>query len=320
MLTPSPHTHTAIDRKMDSGVEADVCANCGKEASDAVKLKNCNACHLVKYCCVACQKTHRKQHKKACKKRAAELKDERLYSQGQERPEGDFCPICMLAIPLPMPEHSAFMVCCLQTVCHGCDWAAQKRGMIDCPFCREPRPRDDKPALSLVKKRVAAKDPKAIEHLATKYFFGRMGLKRNLSRAIKLWEEAAELGSIEAHFKLANRYRYGQGVVQDMAKAVDHMEKAAMKGHVASRCNLGDLEFRNGNKERALRHLLIAAKMGDKLAVANVQSMFVEGLATKQQYADALKGYQDAVEEMKSPERDEAQAISFKQHMTRRQR
>ena len=28
--------------------------------------------------------------KKACKQRAAELKDEQLYCQGHERPEGDF--------------------------------------------------------------------------------------------------------------------------------------------------------------------------------------------------------------------------------------
>ena len=41
-----------------------------------VKLKNCTACRLVKYCGVECQKAHRKQHKKACKQRAAELKDE----------------------------------------------------------------------------------------------------------------------------------------------------------------------------------------------------------------------------------------------------
>ena len=62
-----------------SGIQA--CANCGTKSSDAVKLKNCTACHLVKYCSVDCQKSHRKQHKGACKKRAAELKDEQLYSQ-----------------------------------------------------------------------------------------------------------------------------------------------------------------------------------------------------------------------------------------------
>ena len=66
------------------GDSADLCANCGKHGSDIVKLKNCTACHLVKYCGVDCQRAHRKQHKKACKQRAAELKDEQLYSQGHE--------------------------------------------------------------------------------------------------------------------------------------------------------------------------------------------------------------------------------------------
>ena len=59
----------------------------------------------MKYCGVDCQRAHRKQHKKACKLRAAELKAERLYGQGHERPEGDFCPICTLPIPLPMGKH-----------------------------------------------------------------------------------------------------------------------------------------------------------------------------------------------------------------------
>ena len=36
--------------------------------------------------------------KKACKHRAEEHKDEQQYSQGLERPEEDFCPIC--ALPL----------------------------------------------------------------------------------------------------------------------------------------------------------------------------------------------------------------------------
>ena len=67
--------------------------------ADIVKLKNCNACRLVKYCGVGCQKAHRKQHRKACKLRAAELKDEKLYGQGHERPENDFCHICTLPIP-----------------------------------------------------------------------------------------------------------------------------------------------------------------------------------------------------------------------------
>ena len=80
--------------ELEAGDGGGVCANCGKQGSDTVKLRNCTACRLVKYCGVDCQRAHRKQHKKACNQRAAELRDEQLYSQGLERPEGDFCSIC----------------------------------------------------------------------------------------------------------------------------------------------------------------------------------------------------------------------------------
>ena len=108
----------------DDGGEA--CANCGKHGSVTVKLKSCTACRLVKYCGVDCQRAHRKQHKKACKKRAAELKDEQLYSQGHDRPEGDFYPICTLPIPFPMRDHSGCTACCMKMICKGCDLAAAK--------------------------------------------------------------------------------------------------------------------------------------------------------------------------------------------------
>ena len=50
-----------------------VCANCGKGEECAGDLKSCTACKMVKYCNRDCQIAHRPQHKKACKKRVAEL-------------------------------------------------------------------------------------------------------------------------------------------------------------------------------------------------------------------------------------------------------
>ena len=42
---------------MSEDNEADVCcAACGIKEVDDIKLKNCNACYLVKYCSVECQK------------------------------------------------------------------------------------------------------------------------------------------------------------------------------------------------------------------------------------------------------------------------
>ena len=54
------------------------CANCGKGEENSIALKKCGACKMVKYCSLACQKAHRPQHKKECKKRAAELHEEAL--------------------------------------------------------------------------------------------------------------------------------------------------------------------------------------------------------------------------------------------------
>jgi len=291
----------------DDGYEA--CANCGKQGSDTVKLKDCTACRLVKYCGVDCQRAHRKQHKKACKQRAAELKDEQLYSQGHERPEGDFCPICTLPIPLRLDEHSALNICCMKRVCRGCDLAARKRGMEDCPFCRSPRPAGDADELAMIQARVAKKDPVAINLLGQKYIFGELGLQKDTRMAVKLWEEAAEIGSIDALFNLGLAHERGEGVKQDMAEGAEFYKKAAMQGHVKSRNNLGCLEGQQGNFNRAVRHFLISAKMGNKNSLEIIQKIFMAGHATKEQYAQALKGYQEALEEMKSHDRDEAKRL-----------
>ena len=60
-----------------------------------------------------------------------------------------------------------------------------------------------------------------------------------------------------------------------------------------------------------MRHPLISAKMGHKDSVEKIKSMFIAWVATKGQYAEALKGYQDAVEEMRSHDRDEAKRLGY---------
>ena len=72
--------------------------------------------------------------------------------------------------------------------------------------------------------------------------------------------------------------------------------------------------MKKGNYDRAVRHMLISAKMGDNVSVETFKKMFTQGNATKEQYAQALKGYQDAIEEMKSPQRD------FVEHFKRGQK
>ena len=148
----------------------------------------------------------------------------------------------------------------------------------------------------MVRKRVAAKDPEALHRLGMEHFNGSLGLvEKNESRAFELWSEA-----------LGIAYYRGLGVAQDKAKGIHCWESAAMQGDADSRHMLGALEMDNGNCDRAVRHFLISAKMGYKDSLDKIKDMFAYGLVTKAQYAGALKGYQSAVQEMRSPERDKA--------------
>eukprot|EP00984_Skeletonema_dohrnii_P024979 scaffold14127_cov67-Skeletonema_dohrnii-CCMP3373.AAC.1 len=70
-----------------------VCASCGVAEADDMKLKKCTACKSARYCSIKCQKEHRPKHKRDCKKRAAELRDEILFKQPECSHFGD-CPIC----------------------------------------------------------------------------------------------------------------------------------------------------------------------------------------------------------------------------------
>ena len=183
------------------------------------------------------------------------------------------------------------------------------RCLHDCAFCRTPIPEnDDFDRLTMmIQARVEKKDPLAINILGDRYYFGRLGLQKDARRAVELYTEAAELGSIEALFNLGIAYYYGDGVEQDKGKGAQFWTEAAMQGHIESRHNLGTHEWWEGSHDRAVRHLLISAKVGYKNSVEGIKKIFTMGIATKEQYAEARRGYQDAVEEMKSHDRDQAE-------------
>ena len=235
---------------------------------------------------------------------------QRLMTSGHERTEGHACTICYLYIRLPVEDHSHFNACCMKRLCNGCILAAHLRGMNDsCPFCRTPLPPDDSSTLAMIQKRVEKGDVAAIKALGDQYVDGRLGLAKDVPRAIELYTEAAELGSLDAHLKLGITYCTGNGVEEDEPRGIHHWQQAAMRGHVECRHNLGIVEFKNKNYELAVQHWMISAKMGYEDSLNNIKEMFKEGNATKAQYAEALLGYRDVVEEMKSPQREEAKKL-----------
>ncbi len=289
----------------DSAEADEVCASCGEAEVDDVKLKKC-ACNLVKYCSVDCQKNHRPLHKKACKKRLAEKRVDLLLTQPDSSHLGE-CPLCCLPLSLKMAE-STLYACCSKIICHGCVYANKKRELeqgLDhkCPFCREPdaKTREEEEQRSM--KRVKANDPVAICGFGKQRFH-----EGDYDEAFKYYSKAAELGFADAHYEVAGAYLNGRGVEKDTKKHKYHLEEAAIGGHHHARYSLGYQEYNGGRSDRAVKHFIIGASLGDDRSLDNVRKLHAAGIAKKEDYDAALCGYQSAADAIKSEQRQRGAA------------
>ena len=95
--------------------------------------------------------------------------------------------------------------------------------------------------------------------------------------------------------------------------ASHYYELAAMEGIVVARGNLGANEYNAGNYDIAIRHLMIAVRGGHTRSVKEIQRMYMDGHATKDHYANALRSHQVYLNEIKSDQRDKA-AAAFGDH------
>ncbi len=287
----------------------EVCASCGIAAIDDVKLKEC-VCNLVKYCSDRCQENNFPQHKAACQERLVERRERNLFEQ-PDSCYGD-CPICCLPLSIN-PEDSVMMCCCCNVICKGCNYSAMLREAkqsLDhrCPFCREPSADDDEESHQWALERSEKNDPAALCQVGM-----TLHRKRDYEAAFEYLEKAAELGVAMAHFELSLMYHHGnQFAKKDMKKEVYHLEEAAIAGHPQARRTLGCIEFNNGRFERARKHWIIAANLGDHDSLKCVKELYADEHATKEDYASALRAYQAAVAATKSSEREAAKA--FYQH------
>ena len=279
-----------------------ICANCGKGEEESDNLKTCTACKMVKYCNRDCQIAHRSQHKKACKKRAAELRDEQLFKDV----EPEECPICML--PLPLESYTAiFHSCCGKRICNGCVYAMKmSEGKDLCAFCRTPPETSDEEQIKRLKKLMAKGNGDAFAMFAGYYVNGSRGLPQDRQKAKELLLKAGELGCASGYYNLGVAYDEGRGVEVNMKKAKYYWELAAMNGSVNARHNLGSVEGESGNYQRALKHMMISATAGHEGSLGAVKVCFQNGMITKDGYENVLRAYQQRKDEMKSDARDKA--------------
>jgi len=299
---------STVDKDNDVSVkdnDVSVCSNCGKEGNN---LKACTACKMVKYCNRECQIAHRPQHKKQCRRRAAELYDEELFKQP---PPAEDCPICFVRLPTLLSGRR-YYECCGKEICSGCIYAPvydNQGNEVDnqkCAFCRTPSPTTNEEEVERYKVRTEAGDPIALYSFGGWYSEGGRGFPQDYGKALEYWHRAGELGYTEAYCNIGYTYYIGRGVEVDKKKAEHYSELAAMGGNESARHNLGIKEQQAGNIYRALKHYMIAAGCGHNSSLKKIQSLYSDEFATKEDYTKALQLYQEYLGEIKSSQRDKA--------------
>jgi len=80
-----------------------------------------------------------------------------------------------------------------------------------------------------------------------------------------------------------------------------------MGGSPQARYNLGYLEECVGDYYRAYKHYMIAAIAGLELSLKTVKDGFMDGLVSKDDYANTLRAYQKRQDDIKSDTRDKAE-------------
>jgi len=293
----------------DKDSNVSICANCGKEGANNI----CNKCKMVKYCNAACKKKHRHKHKKECEEHVrleTEKQDKELFKQ--QTPSED-CPICFLRVPT-LNTGRRYYNCCGKEICSGCCYAPvydSQGNEVDnqkCPYCRTPWPSSDEEIVRRFKNRMKAGDPVAMCNVGVCYRDGSYGYPQDYTKALELFHRSAGLGFAPAYLHIGYAHDYGEGVEGDLKKASYYYELASMMGSVVARHNLGNIEKKAGNYDRAMKHYIIAVKSGYGPSLKEIKELYSNGHATKEDYTIALRLYQEYLSEIKSVQRDKAAA------------
>ncbi len=228
--------------------------------------------------------------------------DDNLFRQSGCSHRGE-CPLCFLAMPLD-PQKHIFYPCCSKITCGGCNFAHKRSiGGDGCPFCREPVLSAEEENRKRIMERVKANDPTALNYMGRRRYE-----EGDYDSAVEYITKAAEVGDAAAHYDLGDMYRKGQGVEKDEEKMVYHLEEAAIGGHPYARHNLACYEKDNGNMERVVKHLIIASNLGLETSMKELWKHYSLGNITKEELEATLRTHHAAITEMKSPEREVAEA------------
>ncbi len=198
----------------------------------------------------------------------------------QSHSASEDCPICCIPLPIEGNYKGSFRVCCGKTICLGCIWTVAEEGNgTPCPFCRSNPYQSNVEYLEWLDKLVKNKHTIAMSQLGTHYYQGDFGLNIDEDKAFQLWTDAGEAGGDNgaAYYNIATQY-IGRISASTFHRVRYYYEKAAILGNVDARYQVAEIEKNcYQDKERSIRHYILAAEAGHKEAMKAVVKEYRHG-------------------------------------------
>ena len=143
-------------------------------------------------------------------------------------------------------------------------------------------------------------DTTAQYKLAVRYKKGQ-GVAQDYAQAAAWYRKAAEQGDADAQLRLGFMYKKGQGVEQDYAQAVAWYRKAAEQGNAFAQRNLGTMYYDAlgvaQDYVQAVAWYRKAADQGAAVAQYNLGVMYESGQGVAQDYVQAVAWYRKAADQ-----------------------
>lgn len=134
-------------------------------------------------------------------------------------------------------------------------------------------------------------------NLGNRYYKGD-GVEQNHSKALELYQKAANQGYAEAQYKLGICYFNGEGMQQSYEEAIDWFKKAAEQEHAAAQKRLGDCYYTGQGVEQnycsAVEWYQKAANQGNPAAQCALGFCYENEKGVKQDLSTAAEWYQIA--------------------------
>lgn len=112
--------------------------------------------------------------------------------------------------------------------------------------------------------------------------------------------EAAENGDVKAQLELGEKYRDGDGVIQNYREAAKWIRKAAEQGYASAQAVLGmsyDFGEVKQDYKEAAKWYRLAAEQGDRLGQLGLGNLLKAGDGVPQDYIEAMKWYRLAADQ-----------------------